>query len=80
MARQTEDHGVIGGGFLVVPGIVAATGMPLIYAIGSSLLSVTAFGLTTADNYAMSGLVDWPLVAFFIAGRTRAACWDVCPH
>jgi len=58
----------IGGGFLVVPGIIAATGMPLIYAIGSSLVSVTAFGLTTAGNYALSGLVDWTLVAFFIAG------------
>ncbi len=58
----------IGGGFLVVPGIVAATGMPLIHAIGSSLVSVTAFGLTTAANYALSGLVDWGLVAFFIAG------------
>ncbi len=58
----------IGGGFLVVPGIVAATGMPMICAIGSSLISVTAFGLTTAANYAFSGLVDWRLVAFFIAG------------
>lgn len=58
----------IGGGFLVVPGLLAATGMPMIYAIGSSLVSVTAFGLTTAGNYALSGLVDWTLVAFFISG------------
>ena len=58
----------IGGGFLVVPGIVAATGMPLIFAIGSSLVSVFAFGLTTATNYAFSGLIDWVLVAFFIGG------------
>ncbi|MBN8913334.1 MAG: sulfite exporter TauE/SafE family protein [Rhizobiales bacterium] len=58
----------IGGGFLVVPGIVAATGMPLIFAIGSSLVSVFAFGLTTAANYALSGLIDWVLVAFFIGG------------
>lgn len=58
----------IGGGFLVVPGIIAATNMPLIFAIGSSLVSVAAFGLTTAGNYAMSSLVDWELVAFFIAG------------
>lgn len=58
----------IGGGFLVVPGIVAATGMPLIFAIGSSLVSVFAFGLTTAGNYALSGLIDWVLVAFFIGG------------
>lgn len=58
----------IGGGFLVVPGIVAATGMPLIFAIGSSLVSVFAFGLTTATNYAISDLIDWVLVAFFISG------------
>ena len=58
----------IGGGFLIVPGIVAATGTPLISAIGSSLVSVTALGLTTAGNYALSGLVDWTLVAYFIAG------------
>jgi uncharacterized membrane protein YfcA len=58
----------IGGGFLVVPGLIAATGMPMIFAIGSSLVSVTAFGLTTAGNYALSGMVDWVLVAFFIGG------------
>ncbi len=58
----------IGGGFLVVPGIIAATGMPLINAIASSLVSVAAFGFTTAGNYALSGLVDWRLVAVFVAG------------
>lgn len=58
----------IGGGFLVVPGLMAATDMPLIFAIGSSLVSVAAFGLTTAANYAASGFIDWWLVAFFIAG------------
>lgn len=58
----------IGGGFLVVPGLVAATGMPMIAAIGSSLVAVSAFGLTTAANYAVSGLVDWGLAAVFIAG------------
>jgi uncharacterized membrane protein YfcA len=58
----------IGGGFLVVPGLIASTGMPIIFAVGSSLLAVTAFGLTTAFNYAHSGLVDWPLAGVFIAG------------
>jgi len=58
----------IGGGFLVVPGLMAATDMPLIFAIGSSLISVAAFGLTTAGNYALSGLIDWRLAGFFIAG------------
>ena len=58
----------IGGGFLIVPGLLASTGMPLINAIGSSLVAVTTFGLTTALNYAFSGLVDWLLAFSFIAG------------
>ena len=58
----------IGGGFLIVPGLTASTGMPIINAIGSSLVAVTAFGLTTALNYSLSGLVDWLLAAAFIAG------------
>jgi uncharacterized membrane protein YfcA len=58
----------IGGGFLVVPGLVAATSMALINAIGSSLVSVTAFGLTTAANYALSDLIDWRLVLLFVGG------------
>jgi len=58
----------IGGGFLIVPGLIAATGMPMINAVGSSLVAVTAFGLTTAANYALSGLVDWALALAFIAG------------
>ncbi|ENN88565.1 hypothetical protein RHSP_65035 [Rhizobium freirei PRF 81] len=58
----------IGGGFLIVPGLIAATNMPILYAIGSSLVAVTAFGLTTALNYAFSGYVDWLLAAIFIGG------------
>ena len=58
----------IGGGFLIVPGLVAATGMPMLFAVGSSLVAVTAFGLTTAANYALSGLVDWMLALVFIGG------------
>jgi uncharacterized membrane protein YfcA len=58
----------IGGGFLVVPGLIAATDMSMLAAVGSSLVSVTAFGLTTAANYAVSGFVDWELAAVFIVG------------
>lgn len=58
----------IGGGFLIVPGIMLGSGMAVINAIGSSLFSVGAFGLTTAGNYALSGLVDWTVAALFIAG------------
>jgi uncharacterized membrane protein YfcA len=58
----------IGGGFLIVPGMIASTGMPMINAVGTSLVAVTAFGLTTAANYAFSSLVDWMLAGVFIAG------------
>jgi uncharacterized membrane protein YfcA len=58
----------IGGGFLIVPALILATGMPILNAVGSSLVSVTAFGLTTAGNYAWSGLVDWTLASLFVAG------------
>lgn len=58
----------IGGGFLIVPGLVASTSMPMIAAVGTSLVAVTAFGLTAAINYALSGLIDWPLAAVFILG------------
>jgi uncharacterized membrane protein YfcA len=58
----------IGGGFLIVPGLMFATGMPLLNAIGTSLFSVGMFGTTTAVTYAMSGLVNWLVVAEYIAG------------
>jgi uncharacterized membrane protein YfcA len=58
----------IGGGFLIVPALVFATDMPLVYAVSSSLVAVLAFGLTTAASYAFSGLIDWPLAGIFIAG------------
>ena len=58
----------IGGGFLIVPGLMAATGMTLANAAASSLLSVALFGAATSANYAMSGLVDWPVAGLFILG------------
>ncbi len=51
----------IGGGFLIVPALMLATGMSIMNA-------VTAFGLTTAASYAWSGLVSWGLAALFVAG------------
>ncbi len=58
----------IGGGFLIVPGLLFSTGMPMIFAVGSSLLAVGSFGLTTAVNYAASGLVNWPVAGEYIVG------------
>jgi hypothetical protein len=58
----------IGGGFLIVPGLITATAMRLICAIGSSLLSVSAFGAATAATYAAGGFIDWRIAALFIGG------------
>jgi uncharacterized membrane protein YfcA len=58
----------IGGGFLIVPALMLATGMSILNAVSSSLVAVTAFGLTTATSYAWSGLISWRLAGLFIAG------------
>lgn len=67
----------IGGGFLIVPGLIAATAMPLAYAVGTSLVVVTALGLTTALSYAASGLVDWGLTAWLVIGGMGGAALGI---
>jgi uncharacterized membrane protein YfcA len=61
-----------GSCFLIVPGLLLATRMPMINAVGSSLLAVGCFSLATAINYAFSGLVDWLVAGQFIAGGLPA--------
>lgn len=63
----------IGGGFLIVPALIAATAMPFTYAVGTSLVVVTVLGLMTATSYALSGYVDWPLTALLVAGGAGGA-------
>jgi uncharacterized membrane protein YfcA len=58
----------IGGGFLIVPGLMAATGMTLAHAAASSLVSVVLFGAATSASYAVSGLVNWPVFVALVAG------------
>lgn len=72
----------IGGGFLIVPGLVFAVAMPVSVAIGTSLVVITALGLTTATSYALSGYVDWLLVGVLVVGGVigsiagrRAGVW-----
>ncbi|TKD50433.1 sulfite exporter TauE/SafE family protein [Sphingomonas baiyangensis] len=67
----------IGGGFLIVPGLIAATAMPLSVAVGTSLVVVTALGLTTATSYAVSGLVDWRLTALLVMGGIAGAALGI---
>ena len=45
-----------------------ASGMPLVNAVGSSLLSVGLFGTTTAITYALAGYVNWLIAAEYLLG------------
>ena len=58
----------IGGGFLIVPGLMLATGIPLTMAIGTSLVAVAAFGAATAASYGASGMINWPIASLFVLG------------
>ena len=58
----------IGGGFLIAPGLMAATGMTLANASASSLVSVTLFGGATSATYALHGQLLWPLFSALVAG------------
>ena len=58
----------IGGGFLIAPGLMAATGMTLANAAASSLVSVVLFGAATSASYAASGLVDGPILLALVGG------------
>lgn len=58
----------IGGGFLIVPGLMAATGMTLANAAASSLVSVVLFGAATSASYAASGLVNWRVFTALVVG------------
>jgi uncharacterized membrane protein YfcA len=58
----------IGGGFLIVPGLMASTGMTLAHAAASSLVSVALFGTATSLSYAVSQQVDVPLFAALVGG------------
>ncbi len=63
----------IGGGFLIAPGLMAATGMTLANAAASSLASVALFGAATSFSYAAAGLVNWPVFLALIAGGAVGA-------
>ncbi len=52
----------IGGGFLIVPGLLFSTGLCMIKAVGTSLISVGTFGMVSAGVYAYYGYV-LPLVS-----------------
>jgi uncharacterized membrane protein YfcA len=58
----------VGGGFLTVPALMFTAGMPLLNAVGSSLVSVAAVAATTAVSYASAHLVVWRIAALLVLG------------
>lgn len=58
----------VGGGFLIVSGLMLATGVTMANATASSLLSVALFGAATSFNYALTGQVDWRLAGLLLLG------------
>lgn len=62
----------IGGGFLIVPALLWSAGLDMKKAVGTSLVAVAIFGLTTAVRYGVAGKLDLPIAGLFIAGGVVA--------
>lgn len=59
----------IGGGFIIVPALMhTILGLSITDAVGTSLISVSTFGLLTATRYSLSGEVNWLISFLFIGG------------
>jgi len=59
----------VGGGFIIVPALVAFSGMNLQRAIGTSLLVITLVSLSgIASHFLAVGTVPWTLTGMFLAG------------
>ncbi|MDE1831835.1 MAG: sulfite exporter TauE/SafE family protein, partial [Thaumarchaeota archaeon] len=64
----TAGYFGIGGGFLITPALMYSAGLNIIDAIGTSLLPVSAFGLTTAIRYSLESQIQWFVSILFIIG------------
>jgi uncharacterized membrane protein YfcA len=58
----------IGGGFLIVPAMMYSGGLSIVQAIGTSLVSVSSFGIVTATRYFVAGHVDIMITILFVIG------------
>jgi uncharacterized protein len=63
----------VGGGILIVPGLVLATGMDQRRAHGTSLAAVLPISLASFATYASHGNVDWAVAAILSAGAVAGA-------
>ncbi|MDE1876808.1 MAG: sulfite exporter TauE/SafE family protein [Thaumarchaeota archaeon] len=64
----TAGYFGIGGGFLIAPALMYAASLNIIDAIGTSLLPVSVFGVTTAIRYSIEGQIQWLVSILFIIG------------
>ena len=58
----------VGGGFLVVPALVLALGLPMVAAVGTSLVVITVTSLAALlVRLGSTAQPDWPLVGLLAA-------------
>ncbi len=57
----------VGGGFLIVPALVALFGLPMKRATGTSLVVICANSLVGSATYSGAVEIDWPFTAVFVA-------------
>jgi uncharacterized membrane protein YfcA len=58
----------VGGGFLIVPALVLVVGLPMQYAVGTSLLAIALNALWGLLGHLGFGDLDWGIAALFVAG------------
>lgn len=58
----------IGGGFLIVPALMYSGALSITQAIGTSLISVSSFGLMTAGSYIVAEQIDFVISFLFVGG------------
>jgi uncharacterized membrane protein YfcA len=63
----------VGGGLLIVPGLVLATGMDQRLAHGTSLAAVVPISIASVVTYAAHGNVDWPAALWLSVGAVAGA-------
>ena len=65
----------IGGGFLIVPGLLFSTGICMLKAVGTSLISVGTFGVMASLTYLVGGGYVDPLISILYLVGGIAGGW-----
>lgn len=63
----------VGGGFIMVPALLYVVGVPTLVAVGTDLFQMVITAASGSIGHALSGNVDFMLVAFILAGSTLGA-------